>query len=190
MKKNEIIIFKLILIFSSIILIFKFKKFIYLYINKKSFLFNIYYKKNEYIDNSNKQVINITLSLDNNHIYQTLVVMTSVLANNDKNHLVIFYLLLPDDFDSTNFKIFESLKLKYQLIIYYYYIPNLFNSLKKWRNNSTAIYFKLLIPILIPNIKRIIHLDGDTLVFKDLWELFNLPFEDNFISSTNKNVYF
>lgn len=25
-----------------------------------------------------------------------------------------------------------------------------------------------------------IHLDGDTIVFKDLWEMFNLPFDDNY----------
>lgn len=126
-------------------------------------------------------MINISLSLDNSHIYQTLVVMTSVLENNNQsNHYIIFYLLLSYDFDSRNLIIFESLKMKYQLVIKYYYIPNLFNNLRKWKKNSTAIYFKLLIPMLIPNTKRIIHLDGDTLVFRDLWELFNLPFEDNY----------
>lgn len=168
-----------------------------LYINMKSFPINcfkqiyFYHKKNKYINNyNNKKLINITLSLDNNIIYETLVVMTSVLANNDQNkHFIIFYLLLSNDFDSRNIKIFESLKLKFQLIIYYYYIPDLFNCLKKWRYNSTAIYFKLLIPILIPNIKKIIHLDGDTLVFKDLWELFNLPFEGNYLLAQPTKEY-
>lgn len=169
---------------------------LFLKINQKSFPINntiantfIYYEKNEYIAIYNKQMINITLSLDNNHIYQALVVMTSVLVNNNKNHFIIFYLLLSSDFDSRKIKIFESLKLKYQLIIYYYFIPNLFNGLIKWRKNSTAIYFKLLIPLLIPNIKRIIHLDGDTIVFKDLWELFNLPFEDNYILAQPTKMY-
>ena len=43
-----------------------------------------------------------------------------------------------------------------------------------------AIYYKLFIPLLFPYIERMIHLDGDTIVFKDLWEMFNLPFNDNY----------
>ena len=192
-KINEINIFKSLYIFLAIFTIVsigKFKRLYDLYFHLKSIsnsnnpiANNLFlYKENDYIKNyNNTKMINISLSLDNSHVYQTLVVMTSVLENNNQNkHFIIFYLLLSHDFDSRNIKIFESLKFKYQLIIKYYYIPNLFQSeLRKWRN-STAIYFKLLIPIIIPNIKRIIHLDGDTLVFKDLWELFNLPFDDNY----------
>ena len=139
------------------------------------------YKENQNFFNfKNEQMINITLSLDNSHIYPTLVLMTSALENNDKEkHLLIFYLLLSHDFNMNNIKVFESLKSKYNVGINYYCIPNLFKSLRKWKN-STAIYYKLLISLLIPNTKKIIHLDGDTLVFKDLYELFNLPFNDNY----------
>ena len=192
---NETLIFKLFLIFAILIII----KLNDLFVQEGIFIINknsskkksFHYKGNEYNNNYiDKQMINITLSLDNSHIYQTLVVMISALENNEQNkHFLVFYLLLSDDFDSGNIKIFESLKVKYQLIIYYYYIPNIFNGLKTWRNNTTAIYFKLLIPILIPNIKRIIHLDGDTLVFKDLWEIFNLPFEDNYYLGQATKIY-
>ena len=199
---NEVNILKSLLVFSSLfmsIVIYKYKELYNLYFHLESLtnfnnstVNNLFpYMENNYINNS-MQMINISLSLDNSHIYQTLVVMTSVLENNNQNeHYIIFYLLLSHDFDSRNIKIFESLKLKYQLEIKYYYIPNLFNNLRKWKKNSTAIYFKLLIPMLIPNTKRIIHLDGDTLVFKDLWELFNLPFEDNYYLAqpTRKYVF-
>ena len=106
--------------------------------------------------------------------------MTSALENNDKDkHILIFYLLLSNDFDDNNLEIFESLKLKYDVRINYYYMINFFNNLIKWRG-SNAIYYKLFIPILFPYIERMIHLDGDTIVFKDLWEMFNLPFDDNY----------
>ena len=107
--------------------------------------------------------------------------MTSILENNNKKkHIIIFYLLLSHDFKSSNCYIFESLKKYYDVIINYYFIPNYFKDLRKWRG-SLAIYYKLLIPLLFPNIERMIHLDGDTMVFKDLWQLFNLPFQNNYL---------
>jgi lipopolysaccharide biosynthesis glycosyltransferase len=107
--------------------------------------------------------------------------MLSILENNEKNHhIIIFYLLLSNDFTDSNLSIFESLKKKYEVVINYYFIPDIFKSLRKWRG-SIAIYYKLFIPLLFPDIKRMIHLDGDTIVFKDLWEMYNLPFNNNYI---------
>jgi lipopolysaccharide biosynthesis glycosyltransferase len=117
--------------------------------------------------------------------------MTMCLENNDKNnHIIIFYLLLPDDFDDKNLEIFESLKLSYDVRINYYYMVNYFDGLRKWRG-SNAIYYKLFIPVLFPYIERMIHLDSDTMVFKDLWEMFNLPFGSNYFLAqpTRKSVF-
>jgi lipopolysaccharide biosynthesis glycosyltransferase len=117
--------------------------------------------------------------------------MTSCLENNDKkNHIIIFYLLLSDNFNDKNLEIFESLKLSYDVRINYYYIINFFDRLQKWKG-SNAIYYKLFIPVLFPFIERMIHLDGDTIVFKDLWEMFNLPFDDNYFLAqpTSKDVF-
>jgi lipopolysaccharide biosynthesis glycosyltransferase len=124
-------------------------------------------------------------------MYPSLVVMTMCLENNDKNkHILIFYLLLSNNFDDKNLEIFESLKLSYDVRINYYYIINYFDGLRNWRG-SNAIYYKLFIPILFPYIERMIHLDGDTMVFKDLWEMFNLPFDDNYFLAqpTTKDVF-
>ena len=115
--------------------------------------------------------------------------MASILENNSKdNHIIIFYLLLSHDFKNSNILIFESLKKHYEVIINYYFIPNVFSNLRKWRG-SIAIYFKLFIPLLFPDIEKMIHLDGDTMVFKDLWEMYNLPFNNNYLLAqrTKKN---
>ena len=45
----------------------------------------------------------------------------------------------------------------------------------------SILYYKIFIPIIFPDLKRIIHLDGDTLIRKDLLEMYNLPFNDNYI---------
>lgn len=60
--------------------------------------------------------------------------MTMCLVNNDKNkHIIIFYLLLPNNFNDKNLEIFESLKLSYDVGINYYYIINYFDCLEQWK---------------------------------------------------------
>ena len=153
---------------------------------------HLIYKEDDNISNLNDKLpINISLSIDNSIVYPSLIVMTSALYNNDKkNHILIFYLLLSIDFNDNNIEIFESLKTKYDVRINYYYIINYFDNLRQWKG-SNAIYYKLFIPTLFPFIKRMIHLDGDTIVFKDLWEMFNLPFNDNYFLAqpTRKDVF-
>ena len=107
---------------------------------KKTFL----YKEDKNISNlNNKSPINISLSIDYSYMYPSLVVMTMCLENNDKNkHILIFYLLLSNNFDDKNLEIFESLKLSYDVRINYYYIINYFDGLRNWRG-SNAIYYKL-----------------------------------------------
>ena len=79
----------------------------------------VLFREDKNINNlNNKKPINISLSLDNSHIYPSLIVMTSALENNDKDkHILIFYLLVSNDFDDNNLEIFESLKLKYDVRI-------------------------------------------------------------------------
>lgn len=194
-KKNNILFFlsflNVIFILNVSFVSYKNKKIMFINFNndtsvKKTFL----YKEDKNINNlNNKYPINISLSIDDSYMYPSLVVMTMCLENNDKNkHIIIFYLLLPNNFNDKNLEIFESLKLSYDVRINYYYIINYFDCLEQWKG-SNANYYKLFIPILFPYIERMIHLDGDTMVFKDLWEMFNLPFDDNYFLAQPTGLY-
>lgn len=131
--------------------------------------------------NYNKSEILISMALDNGGIYPTLVSMTSALENNDKkNNILVYYILLSHDFNVSKIEIFESLKSKYELKINYYIIPNIFESGRQWGNTYT-VYYKLLLPLMFPEFERIIFLDGDTLIFKDILEMYSLPFNNNYV---------
>lgn len=141
-------------------------------------------KKDENTILNNKNLIYISMSLDNNHIYPTLISMISFLENNDKDkNLLIYYLLLSNDFIKEKINIFESLKNNYDVRINYYIIPNIFKNWKKWRDNTDSHYYKLLIPMLFQNLERILYLDGDTLAYKDISELYNFPLLNNYIAA-------
>ena len=51
---------------------------------------------------------------------------------------------------------------------------------------SKSIYFRYLIPNLLPSHKRALYLDGDVLILKDLESLFNLPLDDNLIAGVSE----
>lgn len=143
----------------------------------KLFLF-----KEDDTDIKNKSQIHISMALDNNLVYPTLVSMTSALENNNKNqNILIYYLLLSHDFNKSNIEIFESLKMNYHVKINYYIIPPIFNKLRRWTSSTECIYYKLLLPFLLPTLKKIIFLDGDSLVYKNLREMYDLDFNNNYI---------
>ena len=185
-EPNKIIILLLIIIitiqFLIIILIF--------IDNKKSIKGNeeingrlfLYKKDSNYSINTEKNNIQIVMTSDNGGIYPTLVSMASALENNNKKENIInYHLLLSHDFNMEKIEYFESLKEKYDFRINYYIIPDIFNNLKKWRRSTPTVYYKLLIPYIFPDFERIIFFDSDTLIFKDLSEMFNLPFNDNYV---------
>ena len=131
---------------------------------------------------TNKNKISIVMTSDDYGLYPTLVSMASALENNNKKeNILIYHLLLSHDFNMEYIEYFESLKENYDFRINYYQIPNnIFNNVRRWKKTYT-VYFKLLIPIIFPDFERVIYLDSDTLIFKDLSEMFNLPFNDNYI---------
>ena len=142
---------------------------------------NLFIYREDHTEIKDKNKIRICYCIDSNLVYPTLVSMTSALENNDKEkNVIVFYLFLPHNFDKKRIEIFESLKKKYLVKIHYFLIPPRFNRQRKWTWGTATIYFKLYIPFVLPHLKRILYLDGDTLVYKDLLELFNLDFHDNY----------
>ena len=108
--------------------------------------------------------------------------MHSLLTNCNKNkNFIIYHILCTPDFNESSTIIFKSLlnKFSHNVQIIFYNMGNNFSNCKNKRF-SEAAYYRLLTPVII-NSDRIIHLDGDTLVFSDLEEMYNLNFNDNYI---------
>ena len=139
------------------------------------------FNNEENAENKNKNLIHISYSLDEQLIYPTLVSMASGLDNCDSNNLIVYHLLLSYNFDIKKLDVFESLKEKYNVKLYYYIIPNIFGSSRKWTAGTDCVYYKILLPFLFPDYERMIYLDGDTLIRKDILEMYNYPFNDNYV---------
>ena len=109
--------------------------------------------------------------------------MISILENSSKYTFNIFYLLVEKNrFYKHNKKKFIHLEEKYvrcKINIIELTNENLSNV--RIDRYPISAYFRLLLPKIIPDINRIIYLDGDTLVLKDLTKMINLEMNNNII---------
>jgi lipopolysaccharide biosynthesis glycosyltransferase len=140
------------------------------------------HNKNQKKYKKNKININLCVSLNNRYVYSILISIESVLFNCNKKKSFITYHILctPDVTDNTLF-ILKSLIYQYPLnleIIFY----NMGNNFMNYNNPklSQAAYYRLLSPIIF-DLNRIIYLDGDTLTFKDLNEMYQIELKDNYV---------
>ena len=129
-----------------------------------------------------KNNINICVSLNNIYVYPQLVSIESVLINCNKYKTYLTYhILCAPDLTESSLSILKSLVYKYPLNIeiIFYNMTNNFKQLYNFRISQAAAY-RLASPIIIDE-DRIIHLDGDTLTFKDLTKMYKLDFNTNYM---------
>ena len=147
-------------------------------------------KKQKFI-NSNKKIIredgklilDCSYSLNNGYILQTLVAMTSLVKNAGNNTFYNIYLLISPDFTEENKEIMMSVE-KHNKDHCKIIMINMGNSYINYDTNTripTASYYRLSLHNLLPNVDRILHMDGDTAVFQDLSELITLDMKGNYI---------
>ena len=129
-----------------------------------------------------KNQIHIAMAIDNRFVYPILVSMASGLYNNNnEKNIIVYHLLFSHDFNTENYQIFDSLKKRYNFSLNYYIIPDIFKGYRRWNAATDTVYYKTILPILFHDLERIIYLDADTLIFKDLYEMYNLPFNGNYV---------
>lgn len=123
--------------------------------------------------------IPIAMAADNNYVYPTLVAMTSILENANPDTKYDFHFMVPGEFTDENKKIIKSLESKYKRCsINIIDMGDAFKSAKSDSRITTPTYYRLYLSSLLPNIDKIIWLDGDTITFGDLTEMINLDMEN------------
>ena len=181
MQSILFIAFKLI----SLLIILKMKKNLkikFLLLNKKK-IKKKNYNKSLPISKKKKINISISYSTDNKYIYPTIVSITSLVNSSGIKTFYNVYILHPHDFTKKSKKFLKNVEKKYPDKIYIKYI-NMRNKYKNLQLNyrlTTPAYYRLSLQDILPHEKRIIYLDGDTLVYEDLNELFNLEMKGNVI---------
>lgn len=127
--------------------------------------------------NSNDINIPIAMALDDNYVYPTVVAITSILENTKENTKIYIYLMHPGEFKEENKGKILKLKEKYKNLNLEFI--NMEDRFKNANNKglATPTYYRLSLSSLLPNLNKIIWLDGDTLTLDDLSDFYNLDMD-------------
>ena len=148
----------LIILFLSLILIIR-----------KSFLIT------KYNINHYKNKIPIAFALNANYVYPIIVTLTSILYNSSPDTFYIFYLLLNPDIKESHINKILGIKEKYpNCKIELIKMGEKYSDYPEGFNKSASIYYRLELSELISDFDKIIYLDGDTIVHKDLTDMYNI----------------
>ncbi|HAU87467.1 MAG TPA: hypothetical protein DCW90_18875 [Lachnospiraceae bacterium] len=135
--------------------------------------------------NANTQTtIPIAMATDNNYTHVTLVSIASALENADTDTKLKFYIMVPGDFSEDNKrkiqKVNDSFKNGEIEII------NMGDSFKEFYKGiwGATMYYRLKLPSILKNEAKCIYLDGDTLVLKDLNDMYNLDISEYYVAGT------
>ena len=141
-----------------------------------SFFLNVSCAKNTEV------TIPIAMTPDNNYVYPTIVAMTSILENkNDSTH-IDFNILVSDDVTDENK---DRLRLLGKM--YKNSSVKLIEMKDKFKDSyccgyPASVYYRLLLASLLPKCDKVLYLDGDTFVRRDLKDMYNLDLGNNYVA--------
>ena len=120
---------------------------------------------------------------DNAYVYPTLVAMTSLAENAGKNTFYDIYVMINPGFTEENKKVLKSVQLKHEKSCEVIFIDmgDKFKDENTNKKITTPAYYRLELHNLLPDVSRVIWMDGDTAVFEDLTELITLDMKGNYI---------
>ena len=131
-------------------------------------------------------MINIAVALDDRFLMPVSVLINSIGFNNKHgNNIKIYAFSLPALRDESRIVLLNECK-KYNILIDFIKcdIPNV-EQLEKLVSGrwSVAVFIRLFIPDLLPNINKILFLDGDIIVRHDLKELYEIDLKENAVAA-------
>lgn len=125
--------------------------------------------------------INICMITDNNYVIPTAVAMTSAIENKNKSSHYHFYLLLNNVSDDNKNKLLE-LKRNNVSIDFIEVNNDKYSSIMVKTHVPTSALLKFDIPNLIYE-NKILYIDGDIIVQKDLSKLYNINIQKYSLAS-------
>ena len=109
------------------------------------------------------------------------------MENADKSSKLDFYLLLPGDFKADSKQKLLSLSNKYpNCKIHIIDMSNRFENCKTSSHITTPTYYRLGLPSILPDVDKILYLDVDIIVKKDLSELYNTNIENYYVAGVDQ----
>lgn len=138
----------------------------------------------------NREMHICTIASGHNFAIYAATLLVSILENSDKDDFFIFHIITADISEDDKNKIIELKNIKNCDIIFHY-ITNI-EKYKKWVNDSNGcvlerwsyhIFFKLEIMNVLSDLDKVLFLDADTIVLRNLRDIFKIDIENYYIAT-------
>ena len=129
---------------------------------------------------NDRKSIPIAISIDNKYTFPGLVFITSLMENIGPKTKYEIYIMSPYELPENTQNKFSSLIKKYgkeKLKITLINMENNFVPSIKHLYISKTAYYRIYLPLLLPEVDKLIYSDVDVINLKDLSELYNMKFE-------------
>lgn len=120
--------------------------------------------------------MNILVTINRNYLSLLLTMLNSLTINNKTSKIDVY--CVANDLSESDFQDFKKDNLTIHLINFHDEILDLAPTSKRY---PSIIYYRLLAAKFLPNnLDRILYLDPDIIVLKDLTNLYNMDFKNNY----------
>lgn len=135
------------------------------------------------------ETINIVFSSDNNYAPYMGVAICSIFENKKEGYLIDIY-VLDGGISEDNKNKLIILSKKYNFILNLIKIDeSIFKNFKVKGHITLASYYRVIIPELISNIDKILYLDCDIIVIKDIYELYDTNIDNYYFAAVDEEEY-
>lgn len=136
-------------------------------------------KEDVVISHHNSDAFNIVFTTDRKYAKFTGVSIYSVIKNNEKSY--INFHIFVSEMNKVDIELLRNLKTDYINITLYYLNAEFFQSFHTCGHFSYAVYYRLCIPNILNNTKKILYLDVDTICLGDISQLFDVELNESII---------
>ena len=142
--------------------------------------------------------ISIAMCLNDNYVPLTYVSMISILSSKEEFTFISFYLIVSKNFKKQNIDLIESLYEQFDYFnITFVNMDDRYKNAFIDRRMTIQTYFRFSLGEFFPFLNRILYLDSDVIVYKDLNKFYNLNFNGKMVlgqvtgcnNSTKTGIY-
>ena len=134
------------------------------------------------LPNPQLNYISIAICPDDYYVPFTYVSMISILSSKDEFTFISFYIIITKEFHKKNIDFLMSLYEQFDYFnISFITMDNRYKNAYVSRRMTVQTYFRFSLGEFFPYLNRILYLDSDTIVYKDLNKLFNLNFNGKIV---------
>lgn len=130
------------------------------------------------IGSSKENKVPIAMALDDGYTYPTIVAMTSMLENRHEGTEYDYYIMHPSNLNEENKNKLKSLEKKHKNCkVTLIDMAEKYKSANESGHITTPAYYRLSLSELLPSLDKMIWLDGDTITYTDLKEMYDIDME-------------